>query len=249
MRLLEMIREKAKKVTGTYEASGKGQDAVKKARPEHGFLDAVKEEIGASRASTDVTVEEVYRDLQQRKQEGEMPRIPTEALMDVLGKPPASKVYASGAVFELSRGYRDHFMKALQAGDTGKLSELFRATYALFMDQPETVGLTAAMFNKKSEDTDPKKWEVSCDSLPDGSRIALCRMPVRDAALSERLIGIVFSDAGDRYYSCMLNRDKNKPSEVVRNMGKIPHEKAGVIDGNDPEPLKAFLDRIREDCA
>ena len=163
--------------------------------------------------------------------------------MDVLGKPPASKVYASGAVFELSHRYRDHFLKALRAEDTGKLSELFRATYALFMDQPETVGLSAAMFNRKSEDTDPKKWEVSCASLPDGSR------PVRDAALTARLAGIVFSDAGDRYYSCMLNRDRNKPSEVVRNMGKIPHEKAGVIRGNETEPLKAFLECIREDRA
>lgn len=249
MRLLEKMREKAKELTGATGAAAKGQDAVKKAAPEHGFLDAVKDEIGASKASPEVTVEEVYRDLQQRKQDGEMPRIPKEALMDVLGKPPASKVYASGAVFELSRRYRDHFLKALRAEDTGKLSELFRATYALFMDQPETVGLSAAMFNRKSEDTDPKKWEVSCDALPDGSRIALCHMPVRDAQLSARLVGIVFSDAGDRYYSCMLNRDRKKPSEVVRNMGKIPHEKAGVIRGNDPEPVKAFLDCIREDCA
>ena len=70
MRLLEMIREKAKQVTGASEPSAKGQDTVKKARPEHGFLDAVKEEIGASKASPDVTVEELYQDLQQRKQEG-----------------------------------------------------------------------------------------------------------------------------------------------------------------------------------
>lgn len=248
MRLLEMIREKAKQLTGASEASAKGQDAAKKNRPEHGFLDAVKEEIGASKASPDVTVEDIYQDLQQRKQDGEMPRIPTEALMDVLGKPPASKVYASGVVFELSRQYRDHFLKALQASDTGKVSELFRATYALFIDQPETVGLNAAMFNKKSEDTDPKKWEASCSSMPDGSPVALCCMPVRDAALKARLVGIVFSDSGDRYYSCMLNRDTGKPSEVVRNMGKIPHEKAGIISGNDPDPVNCFLNCIREDC-
>ena len=249
MRLLEMIREKVKQLTGASEVAAKGQDTVKNARPEHGFLDAVKEEIGASKSSPDVTVEDVYRDLLQRKQEGEMPRIPTEALMDVLGKPPASKVYASGVAFELSRQYRDHFLKALQASDTGKLSELFRATYALFIDQPETVGLDATMFNKKNEDTDPKKWEVSCSSMPDGSRIALCCMPIRDAALKARLVGIVFSDSGDRFYSCMLNKDPNKPSEIVRNMGKIPHEKAGIINGNDPEPVDSFLNCIREDCA
>ena len=249
MRLLDMIREKTKLLTKASEAAAKGQDTVKKARPEHGFLDAVKEEIGASKSSPDVTVEDIYQDLQQRKQEGEMPRIPTEALMDVLGKPPASKVYASSVVFELSRQYRDHFLKALQVSDTGKLSELFRATYALFIDQPETVGLDATMFNKKNEDTDPKKWEVSCSSMPDGSQIALCRMSVRDAALSARLVGIVFSDSGDRYYSCMLNKDKNKPSEVVRNMGKIPHEKAGLINGNDPDPMNCFLKCIRKDCA
>ena len=246
MRLLDKIRDRVKELT---EETASKAAAKETPAPEHGFLDAVKEEIGASKSSPEVTVEEVYRDLQQRKQDGEMPRIPKEALMDVLGKPPASKVYASGAVFELSHRYRDHFLKALRAEDTGKLSELFRATYALFMDQPETVGLSAAMFNRKSEDTDPKKWEVSCASLPDGSRIALCRMPVRDAQLTARLAGIVFSDAGDRYYSCMLNRDRNKPSEVVRNMGKIPHEKAGVIRGNETEPLKAFLECIREDRA
>ena len=208
MRLLDKIRDRVKELT---EETASKAAAKETPAPEHGFLDAVKEEIGASKSSPEVTVEEVYRDLQQRKQDGEMPRIPKEALMDVLGKPPASKVYASGAVFELSHRYRDHFLKALRAEDTGKLSELFRATYALFMDQPETVGLSAAMFNRKSEDTDPKKWEVSCASLPDGSRVALCRMPVRDAALTARLAGIVFSDAGDRYYSCMLNRDRNKP--------------------------------------
>ena len=200
MRLLDKIRDRVKELT---EETASKAAAKETPAPEHGFLDAVKEEIGASKSSPEVTVER----------------------------------------------YRDHFLKALRAEDTGKLSELFRATYALFMDQPETVGLSTAMFNRKSEDTDPKKWEVSCASLPDGSRIALCRMPVRDAALTARLAGIVFSDAGDRYYSCMLNRDKNKPSEVVRNMGKIPHEKAGVIRGNETAPLKAFLECIREDRA
>ena len=248
MGLLDKIRDRVKELTDETASKTAAKEA---SAPEHGFLDAVKDEIGApgdgEASPHDVTVEEVYQDLIRRKQKGEMPRIPTEALMDVLGKPPASEAYASAGVFELSRQYRDLFRKALQANDDRKLFDLFRATYALFIDQPETAGLTETMFNKKSEDTDPLKWEVNCASMPDGAGIALCCMPVKSKTLSARLIGIVISDSGDRYYSCMLNRDRNTSSEIRRSMGSLPAEKAGTISGTDPEPMGSFLHCIQED--
>ena len=175
-----------------------------------------------------------------------MPRNPAEALMDVLGKPPASEVFASRAVFELSRQYRDHFERALQASDEEKLFELFRATFTLFIDQPETAGFTEAQFNKKSEDTDPMKWNVSCSSMPNGDAIALCYMPVQSRSLSARMVGIVFSDSGDRYYSCMLNRDGSIPSEILRSREGVPSVNAGTIEGTDAEPMNCFLSCIKK---
>ena len=242
MNLLDKLKEKTKSLT---------DEAEKKAgaAPEHGFLDAVKEGMeapaGGSSAPREATVDDVYRDLMQRKQKGEMPRNPAEALMDVLGKPPASEVFASGAVFELSRQYRDHFLKALQSSDDRKLFELFRATFTLFMDQPESAGIQETAFNKKNEDTDPLTWIVSSSSAPDGA-VALCRMPVKSKTLSERLAGIVFRDAGDRYYYCMLNKDRNMPSEILRYEGSVPPVQAGVISGDDPEAADTFLRCVRE---
>lgn len=247
MRLLERMKEKKPAEEAEPDASVKEHSAKKK---EHGFLDAVKEEIGTPREGEalphEVTVEDVYQDLIQRKQKGEMPRNPAEALMDVLGKPPASEVYASRAVFELSRQYRDHFLRALQASDDGKLFELFRATFTLFIDQPETAGLTEIQFNKKSEDTDPMKWNVSSGSMPNGDPIALCCIPVQNRTLSARMIGIVFSDSGDKYYSCMLNRDGNTPSDILCGRESMPSVNAGTIEGTDAEPMNCFLNCIKK---
>lgn len=246
MNLLEKIREKTRKLTE--EAGLKAPENEHPVKAESGFLDAVKEEIGAPRegetSAHEVTVEALYQDLLQRKKKGEMPRNPSEALMDVLGKRPASEVYASDAVFELSRLYRDHFLKALQASDDRKLFDLFRATFSLFLDQPELVGFTEAMINKRNEDTDPTKWNVSCSSTPGGDSIALCCMPIQNKALSARLVGIIFSDSGDRYYFCMLNKGGTVPSEIKQKDGSPV--KVGIIEGADPEPANHFLNCIRQ---
>ena len=245
MRLLDKNREKSKQLTGGTESEASGK------KPAHGFWDAVREEIGAPGEGTssphEVTVEDVYQDLIQRKQRGEMPRNPREALMDVMGKRPASEVYATAAVFDLSRQYRDHFLRALEASDSRKLFDLFRATFSLFLDQPETVGLTETAINKRNEDTDPTKWHVSGASLTDGSRAALCRMPIQNRLVSARLIGIVFSDSGDRYYYSMLNKDAAVPSEIMRCREDLTPEKAGIIEGTEPEPMNRFLDCIKGD--
>ena len=238
MNLLEKIKEKKKQLT-------------EESEPDHGFVAAVRDEIEAPRdgktAPHESTVEHVVQNLVQRKQKGIMPRNPSEALMDVLGKPPASEVYVSGAVFELVRQYRDHFLHAVKSGDDRKLFDLFRETYSLMIDQPETVGLTSEMFNKRSQDTDPLKWKASCASTPNGDAIAFCCMPVKNGALSARFIGIVFSDAGDRYYSCMLNRDAARPSGIMRSTESFPPEEAGTVSGPEPEAAAGFLRCIEED--
>ena len=236
MNLLEKIRKKTKHLTEEPE-------------PDHGFAAAVRDEIEAPQDGEttphESTVEDVVRNLAQRKQQGTMPRNPSEALMDVLGKPPASEVYASGAVFELVRRYRDHFLNAVKAADDRKLFDLFRETYSLMIDQPELVGLTDEMFNKKSQDTDPLKWKASCAATPDGDAIALCCMPVQNRTLSARFVGIVFSDAGDRYYSCMLNRDTARPSAIMRTADDLLPEETGTISGPEPEAAVGFLRCIK----
>ena len=238
MGFLEKIREKTK-------------DLTEEPEPDHGFVAAVRDKIEApldgKTTPHESTVEDVVQDLVQRKQKGIMPRNPSEALMDVLGKPPASEVYASGAVFELARQYRDHFLHAVKAADDRKLFDLFRETYSLMIDQPEIVGLTSEMFNKKNQDTDPLKWKASCASTPDGDAIALCCMPVQSKALSARFIGIVFSDAGDRYYSCMLSRDEARPSGIMRSAEDLPPEEAGTISGSESKAAASFLRCIKGD--
>ena len=253
MRLIEKIKEITHHLT--QEAGQKKEESElpekKKAGSvsDHGFMEAVKEEIGAPKEGEalphEVTVEELYQDLNRRKQKGEMPRNPMEALMDALGRRPASEVYASRAVFDLSHLYRDHFIKALQAPDDRKLFDLFRATYSLFMDQPEVVGLKQEMINRKNEDTDPTKWQVSRAATENGDPVTLCRMPIQNKTLSDRLTGIVFRDSGDEYYFCMLNKDEQIPSEVMRNTGSLPMEKAGTIQGTDAEAINRFLECIK----
>ena len=251
MRLLDKIQKKMGRLSEEIASKSPENDPApkNKAGSESGFLDAVRKEIGTPREGDspphEVTVEELYQDLMQRKQKGEMPRNPSEALMDALGRRPASEVFSSGAVFELSRLYRDHFLKALQASDDRKLFNLFRALYSLFLDQPEIAGFTEAMINKKNEDTDPLKWVVSCASVPGGS-VALCRMPIQNKLLSARLVGIIFSDSGDGYYSCMLNKNGSVPSEIIRNNGSLPSANAGAVTGTDSEVMSRFLDCIRK---
>ncbi len=251
MSLIDKIKEifKQLKKEAAPKTADQEQPEKKKAgtAADHGFMEAVKDEIstpGEGASSHETTVEELYQDLNRRKQKGEMPRNPMEALMDVLGKRPASEVYASRAVFDLSHLYRDHFMKALRTSDSRKLSELFRATYTLFLDQPEVVGITHEMINRKNEDTDPVKWEVRCAAMPDGTPAALCCIPVQSKTVFARLTGIVFSDSGDEYYFCMMGKDEKTPSEVMRNNGTMP-VKTGEIRGTDPEIMDRFLECIR----
>ena len=249
MHLVDKMKEMAKKLTeeAAQEVPEKTPAGKKAAgtEPGHGFLEAVREEITLPKEGMpspgEATVEEVVQDLAQRKHKGEMPRSPREALMEALGKRPPSEAYASDAVFDLSRRYRDHFMKALQASDDPDLFRLFRSTFSLFLDQPELSGIDPASLNKGCEDTDPMAWDVSGIALPGGDYAALCLMPVTGKALSYRICGIIFSDAGDRYYSCMLNRDKRKPSPVRRHLPGLAPVQTGELAGAGADLKDRFL--------
>ncbi len=64
MRLLDKIRDRVKELT---EETASKAAAKETPAPEHGFLDAVREEIGASKSSPEVTVEEVHRAVTEGK--------------------------------------------------------------------------------------------------------------------------------------------------------------------------------------
>ncbi len=248
MHLVDRMKEMAKKLTeeSLSEVSKQSSDEKKVPDPEsgHGFLEAVREEISLPNhdgSSGEATVEDVVRDLAQRKKKGEMPRNPREALLDALGKCPPSEAFATSAVFDLSRRYRDHFMKALKASSDSDLFRLFRSVFSLFLDQPELSGVDPSSLNKGNDDTDPMKWEISGIALPDGAYAALCLMPVAEKALFCRLCGIVFSSAGDEYYSCMLKKSESKPSPVMSHPVNLPPVQAGQLISPGPDLKERFL--------
>lgn len=260
MNLIDKMKEKAKqlKEKTEKEAPEKGSEGQNTAgtKPEHDFLDAVIEEKraekGNGQASDEVTAEEVFQELTRRRERGELPKNPMEALMEALGKRPSSEVFATGAVFDLSRKYRDHYIKALQASNVPEVFGLFRSTYALFLDQPEVIGMNQNMFNRNSADTDPLKWNAGLSSGRGGDSIALCYMPVQSEKISARIFGIIFNQSGDEkkdgYYFCMLNKaPQTRESEVLRNTGSAPHQKIGTIKGSGVDLMNAFLDCINAD--
>ncbi len=158
-----------------------------------------------------------------------------------------SEHYASGSVFDISRQNRDMFLQTLQSTDCGSLLMLFVKAYFLFCNHPEVVGFTPDMVNTDNNDTDPRSWNADIFVLPDGDYAALLFMPIQHNTLMARIVGIVFSDNGDGYYYCMLNKDNKLFSEVFRNKAMFGIEKVGEVKGVGFELMHDFLDCIKHD--
>lgn len=165
------------------------------------------------------------------------------ALFDV----PPSDAFASGAVFDISRQNRELFLEVLQSGDASLLRQLFEEAYALFKESPEVVGYTAEMIYEEKEDTNPQQCNADFFELSEGEYAALLYMPIENDELEARIAGIIFSETEDGYYYCMLSKDEETSSEVLRNMGWSGVRTAGNVEGRGFELMDSFLECITTD--
>ncbi len=161
-------------------------------------------------------------------------------------KPP-SKLFVSGAVFDISKKTREAFIEAVSTNDSGSLLKFFDYSYSVFLKNPACAGIPINWINASYNDTDPATWNADCFQLSGGDYAALLFMPIQDKSLSARIVGIIFSDKGDGYYYSMLNSDENKPSDVNRNMEFQGIHKVGEVKGSGFELMNSFLECIKTD--
>lgn len=153
--------------------------------------------------------------------------------------------FASGAVFDIVRQNHDIFEHIVLAKNALDLKVFFTKAYMLFCDQPQIVGFSPAMVDSSKNDTDPRMWNTDIFQLESGDSIALCFMPVQHDTLLARIVGIVLSDKGDRYYYCMLSKDTDTFSDVIQNKARLGIEKVGEVKGLGFELMNSFVDVIK----
>lgn len=153
--------------------------------------------------------------------------------------------FASGAVFDIVRQNHEAFERIVRDKNALDLRTFFAKAYMLFCDQPQIVGFTPAMVDRNKNDTDPRMWNADIFHFDSGESIAPCFIPVQHDTLLARIVGIVLSDNGDRYYYCMLNKDTNAFSDVIQNKARLGIEKVGEIRGIGFELMNSFVDVIK----
>lgn len=153
--------------------------------------------------------------------------------------------FVSGAVFDIVRQNHEAFERIVRDKNALDLQTFFAKAYMLFCDQPQIVGFTPAMVDRNKNDTDPRMWNADIFHFDSGESIALCFIPVQHDTLLARIVGIVLSDNGDRYYYCMLNKDTNAFSDVIQNKARLGIEKVGEVRGIGFELMNSFVDVIK----
>lgn len=160
-----------------------------------------------------------------------------------------SENFASGAVFDISRKFRDKFKTIVDSNNALQLNQFFSKAYLLFCSQPEIVGFTKNMVNTSLNDTELQEWNADIFKLENGDAAALCFMPIRNDTLDARVIGIILSDRGDGYYYCMLKKGENTASTVIRNKGIFGTSEIGQVAGRGFSLMNSFLNCIKADFA
>ena len=155
--------------------------------------------------------------------------------------------FVSGSVFDICRQHRNVFYTAAKSNDALSLLTLFVNAYTLFLDKPQVVGFTPDMVNRNNNDTSPATWSANVFPLQPGDYAVLLFMPIQNNTLAARIVGIVFSDKGDGYYYCMLNKGAENASEVIRNKGMFGLETVGTVRGLGLELMNSFLNCIKQD--
>ena len=158
-----------------------------------------------------------------------------------------SGLFASGAIFDISRQGRDAFIEALSSNDVFSLLNLFASAYSLFLENPQVVGFIPEMVNKDNNDTNPNMWNADIFKLQNDDYAALLFMPIQHDIFMARIVGIVFGNNCDGYYYCMLNKDEERLSDVIRNKAMEGVEKIGEVKGTGFELMYSFLNFIKED--
>lgn len=160
-----------------------------------------------------------------------------------------SEIFASGAIFDFSKTSRVSFVSAIQSENPTQLLYLFIQAYHLFLENPECAGLSASMINVNNNDTNVNSWCADTFSLASKDKAALLFMPItiNNNNLLARVVGIIFSDRGDGYYYCMLNKDHAMPSSVFCNKGIHGIEQIGEVNGLGFELMHSFFDCISKD--
>lgn len=165
-------------------------------------------------------------------------------VFDRMGQESPSKEFASGAIFDIVRKNRDIFVEIVRSNNAITLHDFFAKAYMLFCKNPQIVGLPPATININKNDTNPAMWNADTFSRDSGEVIALCYMPIVNETLEARIIGIVITGKGDRYYYCMLNKDTNTFSDVIQNKAWLGLEKVGEVKGRGFELMNSFLKLI-----
>ena len=159
-----------------------------------------------------------------------------------------SEHFASGAVFDIIRQNHKQFTDIVNSNNALALESFFANAYIAFCNQPQIVGLTVSIVDKRRNDTNPKMWNADIVMLSQREKIALCFMPINNSVFTARIIGIVLSDVGDRYCYCMLNKDENILSDVIQNKAMFGIEKIGAVKGLGFELMNSFVECVRKSC-
>lgn len=160
------------------------------------------------------------------------------------GEKSPSELFASGAVFDITRQNHDEFADVVNSLDAHSLLEFFTKAYITFCNQPQIVGFSSAMVDVEKNDTDYRMWNTDIVDLSSGGKIALCYMPIDCETHTARIIGIVLDENGDEYYYCMLDKDENAFSDVVQNKAMLGIQKIGEIKGRGFELMNNFIECI-----
>ena len=72
-------------------------------------------------------------------------------------------------------------------------------------------------------------------------------MPIQHNTVEARIVGIIFSDKGDGYYYCMLNKGEDNVSGVIRNKAMLGIGRVGAISGLGFELMNSFLNCMKQD--
>ena len=166
-----------------------------------------------------------------------------------------SEIFASGAVFDISRLQRDRLLYIVHSMDTIALHLWFFQAYTILMTQPEVINVPRSFVNKEIEDINPKDflkdWVTAIYNTPHGERIAYCYISIRNEIYTARMIGIVLHEDKDKdaYYYCMVKKDEEEQSEVKRNLAVhgLGTKKVGEIKGKGFELEDRFLNCIQLD--
>ena len=168
-----------------------------------------------------------------------------EKFIEIQSRRTPSEVFVSGSLFDIYHLSRKYFEEVICSGDALELRTLFIKMYTMFLEKPQLVGVPPIAVNRNKEDTNPFTWNTDLYNLGNGDYAALLFMPIVNDIYAARIAGIIFSESGDGYYYCMVNKNSEIPSIVNRNMIMFGLETIGEVKGFGLPLMEDFLECIK----